>query len=67
MIDWNNPFHILLLAWGIWCVMHRINAEQTPYDKEEGVRVEHLFWVMSEIGCIFMVLGVVMEILRMFS
>ena len=67
MIDFHNPFHILLLAWGIWCVLHRKNMKPPIYDPKQGAKAEHLIWTMSEIGCIFMAIGVVMEILRMFT
>lgn len=63
MIDFNNPFHILLLAYGIQCILFVWKNDKPRY----GLPGIHYLWHIAKIGCIFMAIGVVMEILRMFS
>ena len=63
MIDLTNPFHVLLLAYGLQCVIFICKNEKPKYGSS-GI---HYLWHIAEIGCIFMAIGVVLEVLRFFS
>ena len=63
MIDTTNPFHMLLLAYGIYSCLY-FSKNDKPINGDSGQR---WLWYILEIGVTFTAIGVFMEILRFFS